>query len=379
MEQAAVKQASAPDYRALLAHSRRKAADTIAGYAGIGRALFEHERGALTDRERALMTGLLRRLVGDAEAAIRQALVSQAENASPLRWFAPGGEIFERIAATGMLRDDALIEAVLHRVREFQLQRAVRKQPGGAWSGTVAGNGADMVAALAGNSGQFVRDRLNEYLVAQTARKDAYENPMLSPAELEAETARRLFWNVAAVLRLSTAEHLANGGPEIDTALEHAVRDALAALEDDTARASRAMLAADALADTGRLDAALVVEALRRGEVQLSVAMFSRLSGMRQTLLYRLMFETGGTGLAIACRAVGMTQADFGDLFLLTRTVKASAGPGGAEELSNVMSWYDRLPQNEAELVAEYWCRPAGYLRALWLHERAERDEARPN
>ncbi len=376
-------QASAPDHRALLAYSRQRAADTIAGYAGIARALFENERGALTDRERALMTCLLRRLVEDAEAAIRRALAARAGqaqadggNAPPVRHFAPGAEIFTRIAATGMLQDQALIEAVRHRMSEFQLERALRKRSGGHWSGAEAGDDSGTVSALAGESGQFVRDRLSDYLVARAARVDSYENPMLSLNDLDTEAVQRLCWNVAAVLRLSIREQAEKAEPSVDAILEQATLDALDALHDDAAGNSRAAQAADALADAGRLDAALVVEALRRGEAQLSAAMFSRLSGMRLALVYRLIFESGGTGLAVACRAVGMSRADFGDFYLLTRNAQIAAGSAAGEESKNVMNWYDRLAPAEAEKVAAYWRRPPGYLHALWRQRQAARAEA---
>ncbi len=379
IDQASVMPASAPDHRALLAYSRQRAADTIAGYSGIARALFGNERGGLTDRERALMTCLLRRLVEDAEAAIRRALAARARqaqadgsNAPPVRHFAPSAEIFTRIAATGMLQDQALIEAVRHRMSEFQLERAIRKRLGGHWSGAEAGDDSSIVAVLAGESGQFVRDRLNNYLVARAARVDSYENPMLSLNDLETEAVQRLCWNVAAVLRLSNREQAEKAEPPIDAILEQATLDALAELEGNEARNSRAAQAADALADAGRLDGALVVEALRRGEVQLSVAMFCRLSGMRLALVYRLIFESGGTGLAVACRAVGMSRTDFGDFYLLTRNAQIAAGAAAGGEMKNVVTWYDRLAPDEAEKVAAYWRRPPEYLHALWRQQQAE-------
>ena len=360
----------APDYRALLADSRQRTATTIAGYAAIGRALFEGARGAMTDRERSLITSLLHRLIADTETAILQAL----DDAGAAPGLVTRADTFERVAAGGMLRDQALIEAAWHRMGDFQLEGAIRKHLGGRWSGADAADQTGTVSRLAGPAGQFVRNRLNDYMVARAARIDAYENPVIPLTELGPDVQRRLCWNVAAALRLSVPEHREIGDATVDEALERGVLGALGALGAENKGTSRAAMAADALSDAGRLDAALVVEAMRRGEVQLSVAMFCRLAGLRRVLIYRLMFETGGIGLAIACRAVEMTQADFADLYLLTRNAHDAVVRGEGEGLDELLSWFDGLPRDEAEKVVAYWRRPAAYLHALWRHRQREGD-----
>lgn len=365
----ALSRGAAPDYRALLADSHQRTAATIAGYAAIGRALFEGARGTMTDRERSLITSLLRRLIADTETAILQAL----DDAGTAPGRVTRADTFERVAAGGMLRDQAVIEAAWHRMGDFQLEGAIRKHLGGRWSGADAADPAGTVSALAGPAGQFVRNRLNDYMVARAARIDAYENPVIPLTELDPDVQRRLCWNVAAALRLSVPERREIGDATVDEALERGVLGALEALGAENKGTSRAAMATDALSDAGRLDAALVVEAMRRGEVQLSAAMFCRLAGLRRVLIYRLMFETGGTGLAIACRAVEMTQADFADLYLLTRNAHDAVVRGEGEGLDELLSWFDGLPRDEAEKVVLYWRRPAEYLHALWLHRQRER------
>ena len=45
------------------------------------------------------------------------------------------------------------------------------------------------------------------------------------------------------------------------------------------------------------------VTALNEGEVPLFVGLFSRFAEIREYLVTRILFEPGGEGLAIACRA----------------------------------------------------------------------------
>jgi len=46
----------------------------------------------------------------------------------------------------------------------------------------------------------------------------------------------------------------------------------------------------------------MMIRALKDGDVFLFEAMFRRLTGLRITLVKRIMFEPGGEGLAIACK-----------------------------------------------------------------------------
>jgi hypothetical protein len=169
------------------------------------------------------------------------------------------------------------------------------------------------------------------------------------------------------------------GEPMVDNALEGAVLAALESLASERARPSRAAAAADALADAGRLDPGHVVDALRRGEVQLFTVMFCRLSGMRRALVCRLMFEPGGTGLAIACKGCGMARADFGEVYLLTRNAHEIKDAGADAGLQDILTWFDRLPHDEAAKMVAYWRRPADYLRALWLSEQGNGGGADPD
>ena len=368
-----------PDYRSLLALSRQGTADTLAGYAVIGRALFGGEKAGLTDRERALTSSVLRRLVADVEAAILRALDGMSGDDKPVTGFAPRADTYQRIAAMGILQDAALIEAVQHRIGEFRLESAITDRLSDRWSEADSGDERGAIEALAGGAGQLVRDRLNDYMAARATRTDAYDNPLLPLGEPDIEVMRRLYWAVAATMRPSMLTPPATGEPRVDSALERAVLEALESLASERARPSRAAAAADALADAGRLDSGHVVDALRRGEVQLFTVMFCRLSGMRRALVCRLMFEPGGTGLAIACKACGMARADFGEVYLLTRNAREIKGAGADVGVQDIMTWFDRLPHGEAAKVVAYWRRPADYLRALWLSEQGNEGGAGPD
>ena len=67
----------------------------------------------------------------------------------------------------------------------------------------------------------------------------------------------------------------------------------------------------------------MLLSAMREGEVPLFVALFAKIAKLREYLVQRLLFEPGGEGLAIACRAIGLSGEEFKMLF---RYVKLGKG-----------------------------------------------------
>jgi hypothetical protein len=67
--------------------------------------------------------------------------------------------------------------------------------------------------------------------------------------------------------------------------------------------------------------------------------MFAQLTGLRQNLVRRIVFEPGGEGLAIACKAIGTLKSDFGSLFLLSRSARPGDKVVDPREVSRVMTF----------------------------------------
>ena len=93
--------------------------------------------------------------------------------------------------------------------------------------------------------------------------------------------------------------------------------------------------------------------------------MFAQLTGLRPNLVRRIVFEPGGEGLAIACKAIGMLKPDFGSLFLLSRSARPGDKVVDPSEVSRVMTFFDRLRQDTAKKVVGRWKLDPNYLFAL--------------
>ena len=95
------------------------------------------------------------------------------------------------------------------------------------------------------------------------------------------------------------------------------------------------------------------------------MTMFQRLTGLREQLVKRLLFEPGGEGLAIACKSAGLGKAIFSSIFTLTRKARPSIERSLSREILHVLNLYDCMPEESAQHVVRRWQRNVSYLAAI--------------
>lgn len=364
---------------ALLALARDRSA---AGRRRLSRViddLFLAHRDVLSDRDSALMTEILRQLVLAVELPIRRGLaerLAELPDTPPDLMLALANEelelAFPRLIQSDLLHHRELIELVHHRALEHQLAVSIRKMCSESASELApAADGTDVIKGLIEHGQGRLAPATMDYLVEQSRRVDTYQNPLLPGAELPRGLSRRLGWWVAAAVRL----HLMEGWPvpidALDDCLELVVAElnrAAPSAEGDQAARLAALLAAEQ-AITPRL----LVECLRDAEVALFAALFGRLTGIRRQLLFRLLFETGGQGLCIACKAIGVDRSTFVSIYLLTRNSQGGEAGGRLAEVTQVLSLYDRIEAGAAAAILRNWQRDPLFLEATWRLERPRR------
>jgi hypothetical protein len=118
------------------------------------------------------------------------------------------------------------------------------------------------------------------------------------------------------------------------------------------------------------------VQLLRQGEVGLFVAALSEMTGLRLTLIRRLLFESGGEGLMTACRAIGLDKPNAAAIFLLTRRARPGDWAVDPRELARAMSIFDRVEPAAAQGVVARWRRDPDFLCAIRTVEEAHADAA---
>jgi hypothetical protein len=86
------------------------------------------------------------------------------------------------------------------------------------------------------------------------------------------------------------------------------------------------------------------------------------LTNLNLTLIDSIVAETGGRGLAVICRSLGIDKPGFVSIFLLSRGARPGDQIVHPRELSFALSSFDRLSINLAQDLLYSWKQDPSYL-----------------
>ncbi len=370
---------SGPDLESLIDLARQKSKAGRRALFATVRDLFFEDGSALTDRERALMGEILRKLVADVERSVRKELAERMakRNDAPheLVVTLANDEIevaHPILVESKVLNDIDLIEVIKHRTQAHQLAIARRKNISEDVSQALVDTGdVDVITTLLKNGDAAISRSLMEYLVAESKRVDTFQNPLLHRDDLPADLARKMYWWVSAALRHHIVETYHLDPTEVDDMIEDSVKHVIEEDQAKAAKADEAAAFAQQMSKRGELTEEFLVETLRQGEIPLFEACFAEAVKLRPRLVRRLLYEPGGEGLAVACRAAGFSRATYATIYQLTRDASFGKDEFDPRELARVTEFYDRVKRSQAAAVANRWRRDADYQNALRQIEEA--------
>lgn len=343
--------------------------------------LFDQQDEVLSERERALMTDILRKLIHDCEKAVRRDLSERLSDATN-----PPHELIVSLAndeievaepilkQSKMLRDAELIGVIRHRTRQHQLAIAMRRSLSEYVSDVLVATGnTDVIKVLLENSDAKISEATMEYLAEESRRVDTYQEPLLRRDDLKSELAERMCLWVSAALRSHIMETFEVDPSQIDDHLERASGAIARGLESRQGEPKQAEpeieTPAEALArrltEQRKVTPDFLVQVLRQGEVPLFEALFGQLSGLKAPRLHDVLYDSGGEGLAIACRAIEMPKPAFATIFLLSRRGHTGKPAVDPHELSRALLLFDKITLAAAAAVMNSWSRGWKYQDAV--------------
>ena len=340
--------------------------------------LFFSQNEVLTDREKSLMTEILRQLIHDVEITVRRALadrLAEQPAAPPDLVRALANDSIEvahpLLVNSAVLQDMELIEIIRNRTLEHQLAIAIRKSLSEHVAEALVETGhVDVIKTLLENTQAQISQNTMEYLVEQSQRVDTYQNPLLRRPDLDPQLAKKMYWWVSAALRAYILDHFDVDPNEIDDTMESTVQALTSA---PASAATKAVELAERLYQHNQVSPAMMLQTLRDGEVALFAALFARFTGIRLQLVHRMLFEPGGEALCIACRGAGIDKSTFASIFVLTRKARGRDQPSQLGEMAGILNLYERVKQDAAGTLLKKWQRDPNFLRAIWQVERPMR------
>lgn len=355
----------------LLTLARQKSGESRAQLAQIIVDLFDDQANVLSERQRALMFGILQNIINDIEVSVRQAVAGRMALMDDVPH-----DIVTRLAKdeinvaypilskSGLLRDADLIEVIRLRTEEHMLAITMRKNVSEQVSDVLLNTGREpVIISLLQNPNAKISSNAMEYLVEQSRRVDSFQEPILNRDDLAPELAKRMFLWVSAALRQHIVSAFALDKGTVDELLEQVTADEIAAIASPQRK--KVTNLADLMKDEGLVTVDMLLTAIREGEISLFIAMFAKVSKLRDYLIQRILFEQGGEGLAIACRAIGMNEAEFIQLYEYSHFAKAGTKDEIDAHLPTLRAFYSKTPRKEAIDVLKMWHRGSDYLSAL--------------
>ncbi|HUT50149.1 MAG TPA: DUF2336 domain-containing protein [Alphaproteobacteria bacterium] len=332
--------------------------------------LFLSPEGRLSERETALMTDILHKLIHDVEMEVRRDLSERlAENSDAphnLVVMLANDEIEVArpiLLRCGVLRDTDLIEVIKERTQEHILQVARRDTLSEAVTDAIVSRGEDdVIETLINNDDAVMSRRALQFLVERSKRVDRFQRPLILRRDLPPALAHRMFWWVSAALR----QHILTSFAVDDTLVEDFLRDSAEIAIERTKIHHGAETAAEALvnglADRGELTLDFILRALHNGEIQLFITALANRARVEIPTARRIVLDAGGEPLAVLCRAVGMEQGQFATTYLLTRSPHGNAL--GTMVTPKVAELFGSLTREAAMAALRYWKQDDEFLRA---------------
>ncbi len=332
--------------------------------------LFLEQGGVLSERERAIMTDILRTLIREVEMTVRKELSERLSTSKTV----PGSLLTElandsiEVAHPILLRSEVLknaelIEVIRHRTMEHRLAIAMRKSVQSEVADALVESGDDpVIERLLENPGAELSSGTLERIVDRSEKNERLHLPLVTREDLAPELAKRMMWWVSAALRKHIVTTFEIDPSTLDVEIEGAVRGLIDGQESG---AIDPKVALEYDIDHKQVDPEDLLRFLRRGEVSIFENMLAKKLGLRLELLRRLLFEPGGEGLAIGCRAVEIPSKIFAAMYRLTREAKEQTSETEVGELTRATHFYLAIDPDMAREVLTKWRRDPEYLWAI--------------
>lgn len=328
--------------------------------------LFLADEGRLNDHERALMLDIIAKLLGSIEAEIRRQLSDRLADAD----WAPADlvvmlanddiEIARPILeASTVLQDEDLIEIVRSRAREHRLAIALSRSLSEDVSDAIVDAGGeedDVLEALIRNPNAELSRAAMDYLVAESERRDGFQEPLLRRADMPPDLAHKMFWWVGAALREFVLNDYDLSAHVIEPAIEGATAAGLArhGTAGNAGMRESAGRLAGVMDESGNLNVPVLLRLLEQGRIQAFMAGLAQLSGVSFDTVDRIVLDQGGEALALICRMIGTDRSQFTRISLLIKKI-AVHPPMRVEEVEHIATLFDEVDEERAAIAMYYW------------------------
>lgn len=325
----------------------------------------------MSEREHALVTSILSKLLTEIETTLRQNLaeeLAELEDAPhDLINLLANDEIEVArpiLFKSHILAEPDLIEIIQNRSKEHLLVIAERDDISTTVSDLLINYGdEDVVSHLIENGDAEISRESMEYLVEESKRIDRFQEPLIARHDIPKDLAHKMFWWVSAALRRSILENFEIDELDLNEKLVAAAKSEYK--YDVAEKSSHADKLIAELAERKELSERFLVQTLRAKQIRLFITGLAFKSELDYRKISRFIYDPNAEALAVVIKALEFDRNSFSAIFLLTRNISDTERVRNTtepEEVEIMMSFYDKLSENNAKSTLRFWQLETDFL-----------------
>jgi uncharacterized protein (DUF2336 family) len=326
--------------------------------------LFLADDNRLSEREHALVTSILTKLLAEIETTLRQNLAEELAELSDvphdLISLLANDEIDVArpiLFKSHLLEEPDLIEIIQNRSKEHLLVIAERDDISPIISDLLINYGdEDVVSHLIENGDAEISRESMEYLVEESKRIDRFQEPLIARHDIPTDLAHKMFWWVSAALRRHILQNFEIDELELNEKIISAAKTEYN--YDVAVNSSHADKLVAELAERNDLTDRFLVQTLRSKQVRLFITGLAFKASLPYLTVSRFIYDPNAEALAVVLRALEFDRNVFSAIFLLTRNISDSGKTKKTtrpEEVEIMMSFYDKLSEKNAKSTLRSW------------------------
>lgn len=317
----------------------------------------------LSMREEELVNELIDQLIKTNNAAVRAQLVQRFAKSARMphkmavAFACDSIDLAGDILRTSMALDDNdLIMVVQTQSIDHAKAVAERQSIAEAVADAlvVTGN-VEVMKAVAQNLGAKLSFRAMEVLTHAARFAAELREVTMNRQEMTVDGASKLYWWVSQDLRRAALKRFAISSGQLDESLAKTIDELLSYHSLDKSNDEVMGQVAEWLSERQAISIRILPQILRLGHFRLFNILVARLSNLTVSLVDTIVSESGGRGLAVLCRAVGIDKPGFVSIFLLARGARADEQIVHPRELSFALAAFDRMTPSLAQDMLNTW------------------------
>jgi len=295
--------------------------DLYVGMAG----LFGQRNKMLTQRERVLVTQILRHLTHEVEMSIRVALAERladdpnAPHELVLMLADDKIEVARPVLARSpVLTEEDLVALIEVTTPEHHIIVASRPEIGEAVSAALArGECEAVLVALLRNMSARIGGQDFDHLVELARTTMALQEPLVSRRDLPHALASKMYHWVSISLKTAIAQRFPAATVTVSRTMHDATSTAMTGSPPPPEHGAAKLI--EKLAAANQLRASFLIRVLQQGQMELFELGFAKLLGISPHAVRRALYEDRPAMVALACRAVGIDVSVFKTVYELSR------------------------------------------------------------